>query len=84
MDAITSGLTNLGIGGLVVAALIAIHWHLISVVIPKMMETFKEELAAERDHCKEELKAEREAHEKHVNTLASRLDRIEDRLPRPK
>jgi hypothetical protein len=48
MDGILSGLINLGLGGLMAAALIWFLHHLVTTTLPEMNRVFRKEIVAER------------------------------------
>ncbi len=49
MEGILAGLVNLGLGGLMAAALIWFLHHLVARTLPEMLRAFREDVAAERD-----------------------------------
>ncbi len=57
MDAILSGLVNLGLGGLMAAALVWFLHHLVTRTLPDLTEAFRAELNAGRDQRSKEHQA---------------------------
>ena len=78
MPEILAALSNWGLIGLVFAAMIAIHWHLVRTVIPGLVDAFRSEMAEERKACAESLKADREQHDHHMEGLYSRFNKLFD------
>lgn len=65
-NTIVASLMNLGIGGLMSAFLVTMHWQMIKVTLPQIVADFKEEM-----------KQERAAHESHIQAILGRIDGIE-------
>jgi hypothetical protein len=80
---IVSALTNLGLGGLMAAALVWFLHHVVTRTLPEMNRVFREEVAAERDARRRENEAllemmdrlSREQHAEH-EALMRQLDAV--------
>jgi hypothetical protein len=70
MELLVTSLGQIGIGGLFAAALVAIHWHTVRVLIPAIVQAFREELSAQRNQNTHDL-----------DKLGARLDRMADKCP---
>jgi hypothetical protein len=81
MEGILAGLVNLGLGGVMGAALIWFLHHLVTKTLPEMTRTFREEVSAEREQRRKEHQAllevidrlGRQQHKEH-EAILDRLD----------
>ena len=65
-NTIVTSLMNLGVGGLMAGFLVMMHWQMVKTTLPQIIADFKEEM-----------KAEREAHSKHIDAIVGRLEGVE-------
>jgi hypothetical protein len=69
-----------GLTGVLVAVIVLLHWHTVKVQIPGLLAAFREEIAAERESCKNERAEDRSEHQKAFDGIHGRLDRIEIKI----
>lgn len=68
-DAVVQSYAQWGLAGLLALALVVLFWVVLCRVIPGMLATFRQEMAAER-----------KAHDVHITKLLQRLERVEQAL----
>ena len=69
MEPITQQLLNLGVGGLMAAAVFWFLVNLMTKVIPGLSETFRQDVERERQLCREALQAIQSGNEKMWHAL---------------
>ena len=88
MDSITSALLNLGVGGIMAAAVVFMVWHNTTKTIPDLMkdvsegrEKFLTSLRELEGHCHEEINRTNEIWATKFDKLTERLtDKLSDKL----
>jgi hypothetical protein len=78
--AFVKAFADYGLTGVLIAVIVLLHWHTVKVQIPGLMAAFREEIAAERESCKAERVLDRVEHQKAVEGIHGRLDRIESKI----
>jgi hypothetical protein len=69
MDMLVNSYAQWGLAGLEALALVGLLWVVLRKVIPGMLDTFRQEMQAER-----------KAHDRHMTLLVERLDRVEQAI----
>jgi hypothetical protein len=80
MEGVLAGLVNLGLGGLMAAALVWFLHHLVTRTVPEMAKARREELTAERDQRFKEHQALLQAIDKLGDRQRKEHEAILDRL----